>query len=209
MNTRSSSQPLALQITPLDRQVLQRLANGDRADDVAAGLGMSPPEIRMQLRKLFSDLGATTQAEAIALAHRRDCSRRGCYVDMFTIEQINDLHTRLGSARTFSEYVRALKTLGVERYDSYLADGHSGYFGQGGHRVVSPPVHEVLSIAETSQRETFLEQLRRHEQGQTTHLEMSRGLAHSGIEKWTVDTRRMTMTFSDKAGVEMLVEQIR
>jgi hypothetical protein len=38
---------------------------------------------------------------------------------MFTIEEINDLHTRLGSAKTFTEYVRALKALGVERCDSY------------------------------------------------------------------------------------------
>jgi hypothetical protein len=68
---------------------------------------------------------------------------------MFTIEQINDLHSRLGSARTFPEYVRALKALGVERFDSYLADGHSEYFGQGDYRVVSPPVHEVLPVAET------------------------------------------------------------
>ncbi len=72
---------------------------------------------------------------------------------MFTIEHINDLHTRLGSARTLPEYVRTLKALGVERYDCYLADGHSEYIladghseyiGQGDHRVVSPPVHEVL-----------------------------------------------------------------
>jgi hypothetical protein len=37
---------------------------------------------------------------------------------MFTIEQINDLHDRLGSAKTFPEYVRGLKALGVERSDS-------------------------------------------------------------------------------------------
>jgi uncharacterized protein YbcV (DUF1398 family) len=43
---------------------------------------------------------------------------------------------------------------------------------------------------------------------QTTYLEASLGLAQSGIEKWTVDTSRMTMTFYDKAGSEMLVEQI-
>ncbi len=103
----------------------------------------------------------------------------------------------------------ALKALGVERYDSYLADGHSEYFGQGGQRVVSPPVHEAFPVAETGQRETFLEHLRRHEQRQTTYLEMSRGLAQSGIVKWTVDTGRMTMTFYDKAGGEMLVEQIK
>ena len=127
---------------------------------------------------------------------------------MFAIEQIDDLHARLGSAKTLPEYVRALKALGVERYDSYLADGHSEYFGQGGHRVVSPAVHEVLAVAETGQRETFLEHLRRDELRQTTYLEMSRGLAQSGIEKWTGDTGRMTMTFYDKAGSEMLVEQI-
>jgi len=127
---------------------------------------------------------------------------------MFTIEQINELHARLGNARTLPEYVRALKALGVERCDSYLADGHSEYYGQGGHRVVSPPAHEVLAVAETGQRETFLQHLRRHELRQTTYLEMSRGLAQSGIEKWTVDTGRMTMTFYDKAGREMLVEQI-
>ena len=127
---------------------------------------------------------------------------------MFTIEQINDLHARLGSAKTLPEYVRALKAVGVERYDSYLADGHSEYFGHGGHSVASPPVHEALPVAETGQREAFLQHLRRHEKRETTYLEMSRGLAQSGIEKWTVDTDRMTMTFYDKAGGEMLVEQI-
>jgi uncharacterized protein YbcV (DUF1398 family) len=127
---------------------------------------------------------------------------------MFTIEQINDLHARLGSAKTLPEYVRALKVLGIERYDSYLTDGHSEYFGQSDHKVVSPPVHEVFAVAEIGQRETFLDHLRRHEQRKTTYLEMSLGLARSGIEKWTVDTGRMTMTFYDKAGREMLVEQI-
>jgi len=72
---------------------------------------------------------------------------------MFTIEEINDLHARLGSARTLAEYMGGLKALGVEGYDSYLADGHSEYFGQGGHRIVSPPVHEVLPVTETGQRE--------------------------------------------------------
>jgi uncharacterized protein YbcV (DUF1398 family) len=127
---------------------------------------------------------------------------------MFTIEQVNRLHERLASARTFPKYVRALQALGVERYDYYLADGHSQYSGQGSHKIVSPPLHEVLPVAEAGQRETFLEHLRRHRQRQTTYLEMSRGLARSGIEKWAVDTSMMTMRFYDKAGTEMLVEWI-
>src|ERR1700740_2948485 len=84
---------------------------------------------------------------------------------MFTIEEINELHARLGSARTLPEYVRALKALGIERYDSYLADGHSEYFGQDGQRIVSPPVHEVVAAAESGQPEMFLQHLRWHEQG--------------------------------------------
>ena len=127
---------------------------------------------------------------------------------MFTIEQIDDVHARLGSAKTFREYVLALKGIGVERSDSYLVDGHSEYFGLGGHRVVSPPVHEVLVVAEIGERETFLEHLGRHERRETSYLEMSKGLAESGIEKWSVDTGRMTMTFYDKSGREMLVEKI-
>src|SRR5579863_8422302 len=99
---------------------------------------------------------------------------------MFTLEQIDDLHARLGGAKTFPEYVRALKAIGVERADSYLADGHSEYIGQGGHRVVSPPVHEMLPVAETGQRETFLDHLSRHERRETTYLEMSSGMAQSG-----------------------------
>lgn len=53
-----------------------------------------------------------------------------------------------------------------------------------------------------------LQHLRRHELRQTTYLEMSEGLAQSGIEEVDVDTDRMTMTFYDKVGREMLVKQI-
>src|SRR6185436_15816917 len=125
---------------------------------------------------------------------------------MFTIEQINDLHARLGEAETLFEYVRALNAIGVEKYDSYLTDGHSEYFGKDGHTVISPPAHDKLPIADESNRENFLKHLKRHEQGKTTYIEMSKGLADSGIEKWTVDTSKATMIFYDKAGNEMLVE---
>ncbi len=127
---------------------------------------------------------------------------------MFTIEQVNVLHTRLGEAETLFEYVRALKAIGVTKYDSYLTDGHSEYFGKDGHKVISPPAHDTLSIAEQSNTEDFLKHLKLHEQGKTTYLEMSQGLAASGVEKWTVDTSQLIMIFYDKAGNEMLVERI-
>jgi uncharacterized protein YbcV (DUF1398 family) len=127
---------------------------------------------------------------------------------MFTIQQINDLHDRLGNMETFAQYVQALNSLGVQTYESYLTDGHSEYFGIDGYTVASPAAHEKLSIADTSSREEFLEHLNLHGQHQTTYLEMSKGLAESGVEKWTVDTKRMTITYYDKAGNEMLIEAI-
>ncbi|MBV9617346.1 MAG: DUF1398 family protein [Ktedonobacteraceae bacterium] len=40
------------------------------------------------------------------------------------------------------------------------------------------------------------------------YLEMSKGLAGSGVEKWTVDTNTMTFTCYDKQGNELLMEKI-
>ena len=127
---------------------------------------------------------------------------------MFTLEQIHDVHNRLGEADTLFAYLQALQAMGVEKVDSYLTDGHSVYVGEDDYQVVSPPVHEVLTIAEESNRDEFLRHLSSHEQGETDYIEMSKGLAASGIEKWTMDTRSMSMIYYDKVGNEMLVEQI-
>ena len=111
-------------------------------------------------------------------------------------------------AETLAQYLQALNAIGVERCDSFVADGHSEYFGKSGHRVVSAAVHEKLTIATTSSREALLEHLSLHNQGKTSYLDMSRGLADSGIVKWTFDTNRMTIAYFDQAGNELLVEAI-
>lgn len=38
---------------------------------------------------------------------------------------------------------------------------------------------------------------------------MSRGLAESGIEKWSVDTNTLTMKYYDRAGKALLVEELK
>ena len=90
-----------------------------------------------------------------------------------------------------------------------MIDGHSEYYGKHNHKVVSPPVHEQLSIAKTSSRDGLLSHLSLHNQGKTNYLEMSKGLANSGIEKWTLDTNEMTITYYGIDGIEMLVEEIK
>jgi uncharacterized protein YbcV (DUF1398 family) len=126
---------------------------------------------------------------------------------MFTLEQINEIHDRVGNPDTLSLYLRELRDIGVDRCDSFIVDGHSEYLGKDGYKVVSPPAHEELVVAETSNRETFLEHMDLVEQGKTSYLEMSQGLADSGVEKWTFDTQEMTLTYYDKAGNVMLAEE--
>jgi uncharacterized protein YbcV (DUF1398 family) len=127
---------------------------------------------------------------------------------VFTLEQIDDIHDRLGSQNTLVQYLRALNAIGVERSDSFIADGHSEYFGKGGETVVTPPAHEVLTIAATSSRDGLVEHLALHSQGKTSYLEMSRGLARSGVQKWSFDTSALTITYYDKTGNELLAEPV-
>lgn len=127
---------------------------------------------------------------------------------MFTLDQLNEIHDRLGNLEDFSQYVRALKALGVETYDSYLTDGHSEYFGKDGHKVISPSIHDTLPISDVSDSEKAQAHLDLHNQGKTSYLEMSKGLADSGVEKWTVDTQNMTLAFYDKQGSALLIEKI-
>jgi len=75
--------------------------------------------------------------------------------------------------------------------------------------VISSSAHEELKIAEISDREDFIKHLNLHNQRKTSYLEMSRGLANSGVEKWTFDTNKLTMTYYDQGGNVMLLEEIR
>jgi DNA-binding CsgD family transcriptional regulator len=60
-----------LQITPCERLALQLLANGHSRSELGAGFGISTPEIETMLSRLFASMGAATEAEAVAAAHRR------------------------------------------------------------------------------------------------------------------------------------------
>jgi len=60
-----------LHITPWERSALELLAAGTNTADIASHLGIPEPEIRRLLSSLFARMGATTPADAIAVAFRR------------------------------------------------------------------------------------------------------------------------------------------
>ena len=127
---------------------------------------------------------------------------------MFTIDQVHDIHDRLGTMEQFPEYVRALNAIGVATYDSFLTDGHSEYFAADGSCVRSEPVHETLTVSDISDHDAVVGHLRLHDEGTTSYLEMSTGLANSGVERWTVDTEAMTLTFLDTQGRTLVINAI-
>jgi uncharacterized protein YbcV (DUF1398 family) len=127
---------------------------------------------------------------------------------MFTFDQIDDIHTRLGKRASLPEYLRALNNIGVQTYDSYISDGRSEYFGKNNFKLVSPPVHKILHVSDKSDREAMMQQLQLHSEGKTDYMQMCEGLAASGVEKWTFDTNKMTMTYYDKHRKELLVEAL-
>jgi len=127
---------------------------------------------------------------------------------MFTLDQINEIHERFGKKTELADYLKALKAIGIRRYESFITDGHSEYFGENDEKLNSPALHKKLNVSSEVDHENFLKHLSAHNEGKTSYLEMSQGLAESGIEKWTFDTDKMTITYYDVSGAEMLVEEI-
>jgi uncharacterized protein YbcV (DUF1398 family) len=124
---------------------------------------------------------------------------------MFSLEQIAEIHDRLGDKEKLGDYLRALREIGIESHDSYLTDGHSEYYGTDGQRLSGPPFHEVFTVAETCDKEWFLRYMQRLEDG---YVEMSRALAGHGVEKWTFDMAELTITYFDRAGNVLLTETV-
>ena len=104
--------------------------------------------------------------------------------------------------------MRVLSGIGVARLDSYRRDGHSEFFGSDDRSVSSEPAHEFLTIADNSDRDAFVEHPARHERGETDSVEMSKGLAASSGEKWTMNTIELSVTYLNIQGDILMVEQL-
>lgn len=127
---------------------------------------------------------------------------------MFTVEQIKQAHSKVKSGADFPAFIQNIKVLGVTYYETFVKDGHTDYSGTNGYKTTSPPRYTDLSIADTSSSEIFKAELKAHQQGATSYLVFIESSANNGIEKWAVDLEKMTCTYFDKSGREVLVENI-
>ncbi len=126
----------------------------------------------------------------------------------FTLEQIKAAHAKVKSGADFPRYIQELAGLGVAGYETYVADGHTVYHGHTDLTIQSEPKYAALFVASQSNREQFVKDLKRHQQGNTDYPAFCRDCAASGVEKWAVDMSAMTCVYYDKEGNELLEEQI-
>jgi uncharacterized protein YbcV (DUF1398 family) len=127
---------------------------------------------------------------------------------MFTVEKIKSAHSKVKSGADFPAYIQDLKKIGVTNYETFVSDGHTNYYGVDDYKTSSMAMYEVLSIAEISNTSQFKADLIAHQQGKTNYPTFCSDCAKSGIEKWNVSINKMTCTYYDKSGNEILVEQI-
>jgi uncharacterized protein YbcV (DUF1398 family) len=127
---------------------------------------------------------------------------------MFTVEQIKAAHSKVKSGADFPAYIQDIKKLGVTHYETFVTDGHTNYYGTNDYKTTLPARYEPLNIAEKCDKGRFQSDLIDHQQGKTDYPTFIRISANLGIEKWLVCMKKMTCTYYDKAGNEILVEQI-
>lgn len=127
---------------------------------------------------------------------------------MFTVEQIKAAHSKVKSGADFPAYVKEIKALGVTHYEAYVADGRIDYHGAGNYTAQVPAKYAPLGIADTTDSEQFKRELLAHQQGKTDFLTFIKMCATVGIEKWIIRMDKMTCTYYDKVGNEILVEAI-
>jgi len=127
---------------------------------------------------------------------------------MFTVEQIKAAHSKVKSGADFPAYIQEIKEMGVTHYESYVIDGHIDYHGTKHHSAHVPAKYDALAISNSADAEQFKADLKAHQRGETDYLTFIKMCATFGIEKWKVSIAKMTCTYFDKAGNEILVEEI-
>jgi len=126
---------------------------------------------------------------------------------MFTISQIKEAHSKVKSGADFPKYIQELKQLGINQYEAFVTDGHINYYGKDNYTVSSEANYNSLPI-NNSYQEQFLLDLKAHQQGKTNYATFCSDCAKNGVEKWIVDISKMTCTYYDMAGNNVLVENI-
>lgn len=127
---------------------------------------------------------------------------------MLELKEITEAHLKVKSGADFPNYVQNLIRLGVRKYNTYVSDGHTVFFGDNDLQIPSEPKYAPLKVANISDKERFKHFLKSHQRGQTDYPAFCNNSADTGVERWTVDMNQMTCTYYDKSDNKMFEEKI-
>ena len=127
---------------------------------------------------------------------------------MFTIQQIHEAHSKVKSGADFPKYIQEIIALGVTSFETFVFDNHTDYYGKDNYFTSSQGFSGTLPIANRSDVEQFKLDLKSHQQGHTDYMTFLKDCTKSGVEKWIVVMDKMTCSYYDINGNEMLVEKI-
>lgn len=126
----------------------------------------------------------------------------------FTVEQLKAAHGKVKSGADFPAYIKEIKAMGVTHYETFVNDGRINYYGVNNYVAKVPAKYDTIAIAVNANFDVFKAELLAHQQGKTDFLTFIKMCAATGIEKWEICMDKMTCTYFDKSGNEILVEQI-
>lgn len=123
----------------------------------------------------------------------------------FTLEQIKDAQTK--SRNIFPVLIQQFKILEVDNFITFVSDGHTDYFDDEKESISTDSSTDLI-VSEITNAEKFVERLKLHQNGGTDFPTFCKDCAENGIDNWIVDLPKMTCTYYDKSGKEILVEKI-
>lgn len=127
---------------------------------------------------------------------------------MFTLQQIQEAQSKITGGKYFPKYIQDLKQIGLTGFTTWVKDSHSDYLGKDNFQLSSSRIYADLIISSNSNPEQFKHYLKIHQQGETDYIQFCQHCAETGIEKWVVSIEKMTCTYFDLSGKEILAEQI-
>lgn len=126
----------------------------------------------------------------------------------FTIDEIIAEHKKVKSGADFPNYIQAIKNLGVSHYTTLVTDGNTKYFDAEENFDETGSKYENLMISENLNPEQFKSRLKLHQQGGTDYPTFCKNCAENGVKGWKMDLNKMTCTYFDKNGNDILVETV-
>jgi uncharacterized protein YbcV (DUF1398 family) len=127
---------------------------------------------------------------------------------MFTLQQIKEAHSKVKSGADFPRYIHELVKLGIVRYKTHVSDGHTQFEGADNFKIQSDPKHPVKRISDETNKPQFVSDLKDHQDGKSDYPTFCSLSAQHGIDHWIVDTKKMSCTYYDSLGNEILREII-